>query len=70
MVSQETSETDIRKGVTMDSLVKVTDAATGELKRWETPDAKPLAVRKNRSLVLTKLGKKLGYKVNGYILEC
>jgi len=54
----------------MDSLVKVTDAATGDLKRWETPKGKPLAVRKNRSLVLTKLGKKLGYKVNGYILEC
>jgi hypothetical protein len=50
------------------SLVKVKDAATGELKRWETPNGKPLAVKKSGNLVLTKLGKKLGYKVNRYFL--
>lgn len=46
-------------------LVKVTDAATGELKRWETPKGKTVAVNENGSLVLTKPGKKLGYGVNG-----
>jgi len=48
-----------------DSLVKVTDAATGELKRWETPNGKPIAVKENGSLVLTRLGKQLGYRVSG-----
>jgi len=47
----------------LESLVKVKDAATGELKRWETARGKPLAVKKNGSLVLTELGKKLGYRV-------
>ncbi len=51
-----------------DSLVKVKDATTGELKRWETSNAKPVAIRRNGSLVLTLLGKRLGYKVNGYTL--
>jgi len=50
-------------------LVKVSDAATGELKRWETSTGKPVAVMDNGSLALTKLGKKLGYKVNGHIVE-
>ena len=54
----------------MSNLVKVTNAATGELKRWETPNAKPLAVRQNGSLVLTKLGKQLGYRVEGQRVEC
>jgi len=45
------------------SLVKVTDAATGELKRWETANAKPVAMKENGSLVLTKLGKQLRCKV-------
>ena len=53
----------------MDSLVKVSEANTGELKRWETPNAKPVAVKRNGSLVLTKLGKQLGYRVNGHILQ-
>ena len=53
----------------MTALVRVTNAATGELKRWETPNAKSLAVKKNGSLVLTKLGKQLGYTVKGDILE-
>jgi hypothetical protein len=52
----------------LDSLVKVKDAATGELKRWEMPSGKPLAVKKNGSLVLTQLGKKLGYRVKGHLL--
>jgi hypothetical protein len=46
-----------------DSLVRVTDATTGQLKRWETPKGKPVAVKENGSLVLTKLGKQLGYKL-------
>ena len=50
-------------------LVKVTDAATGKLKRWETPNGKPVAVIDNCSLALTKLGKQLGYKVNGCMGE-
>ena len=53
----------------MDSLVKVTTAATGELRRWETPHGKPIAVKENGSLILTKLGKRLGYKVNGYVVK-
>ena len=44
--------------------VKVTDAKTGELKRWETPNGKPVAVMENGALALTKLGKQLRYKVN------
>jgi len=51
-----------------DSLVKVSDVATGELKRWETPKGKPIAVKQNSSLVLTKLGKQLGYRVNGHCI--
>ena len=50
-------------------LVKVTDATTDELKRWETPKGKPVAVNQNGNLLLTKLGKKLGYRVNGHIVE-
>lgn len=53
----------------MHTLVKVTDAASGELKRWETPNGKPIAVKGNGSLVLTKLGKQLGYRVNGQRVE-
>ncbi|GAJ09835.1 unnamed protein product [marine sediment metagenome] len=45
-------------------LVKVMDARTGELKRWETPRGKPMAVMENGSLVLTKVGRQLGYKVS------
>jgi hypothetical protein len=47
----------------LDSLVKVKDAANGKLKRWETPSGKTLAVKRNDgSLILTELGKKLGYR--------
>ena len=49
--------------------VKVTDAATGELKRWESPNGKTLALIENGKLVLTALGKRLGYRVKGYIVE-
>ena len=46
------------------ALVKVMDAKTGELKRWETPNGKPVAVTKDGSLVLTNVGRQLGYKVS------
>ena len=46
-------------------LVKVADATTRELKRWETPRiGKPMAVMENGSLVLTKVGRQMGYKVS------
>ncbi|GAI80981.1 unnamed protein product, partial [marine sediment metagenome] len=46
-------------------LVKVADARTRELKRWETPRiGKPMAIMENGSLVLTKVGRKMGYKVS------
>jgi hypothetical protein len=50
-------------------LVKVISARTGELKRWETPRGRPLAVMENSSLVLTRAGKRLGYKANGHSVE-
>lgn len=46
-------------------LVKVMEAKTYELKRWETPTGKAMAVIENGSLVLTAAGRKLGYKVSG-----
>ena len=49
--------------------VKVMDAKTGELKRWETARGKPVAIIENGTLVLTKLGKQLRYKVNNKELE-
>jgi len=49
-------------------LVKVTDAKTLELKRWETPNGKSLAVMEDGKLVLTELGKRRGYQVlNGHL---
>ncbi|GAJ13041.1 unnamed protein product [marine sediment metagenome] len=46
-------------------LVKVADARTRELKRWETPEkGKPMAIMENGSLVLTRVGRQLGYKVS------
>jgi len=48
-----------------DGLVRVMDAETLVLKRWETAKGKPIAVKENGSLALTRLGKGLGYKVNG-----
>jgi len=41
----------------------VTDAATGKLKRRETPKGKPVAVKENGSLVL------IGYRLNRHILK-
>ena len=52
-----------RNGI-LNGLVRVTDAATGLLKRWETQRGKPMAVMENGSLVLTKVGRHMGYKVN------
>ena len=54
----------------MGNLEKVTDTASGELKRWGTANGKPIAVRQYGSLVLTKLGKQLGYRVKGQRVEC
>jgi hypothetical protein len=48
-----------------DGLVKVMEAKTGELKRWETPAGKPMAVMEKGSLVLTVVGRKMGYEVKG-----
>jgi hypothetical protein len=45
-------------------LVKVIDARTGELKQWETPRDKPMAVMDNGSLVLTRAGRHMGYRVS------
>jgi len=53
----------------MDSLVKVTDASTAQLKRWETPSGKPLAITENGRLVLTELGKRQGYRIVDSHLE-
>ena len=53
----------------MSSLVKVTNASTRELKRWESSNGKPLALIEDDKPVLTKLGKRLGYKVVGNHLE-
>ena len=52
-----------RNGI-LNGLVRVTDAATGLLKRWETQRGKPMAVMENGSLVLTKVGRYMGYRVN------
>ena len=43
--------------------VKVMDAKTGQLKRWETTRGKPMAVMDNGTLVLTRVGRHMGYKV-------
>jgi len=49
----------------VNGLVKVADARTRELKRWETPRiGKPMAIMENGSLVLTKVGRRMGYKVS------
>ncbi len=50
-------------------VVKVMDAKTRKLKRWESPNGKTLALIENGKLVLTALGKRLGYRVKGYIVE-
>ena len=44
-------------------LIKVMDARTGRLKRWETPRGKPMAVMEKDRLVLTEVGRQMGYKV-------
>jgi hypothetical protein len=45
------------------SLVKVIDSETKELKRFETYDAKPLAIVKDGILEITVLGISEGYVV-------
>jgi len=51
----------------VDNLVKVSDAGTGKLKRWETPDGKPLLVRKEHRLILTKLGKQQRARMEAFL---
>jgi len=51
----------------MDSLVKVTDATTGELKRWETPNGKPVLLRNGHKLILTKLGKQQRARMQAFL---
>lgn len=53
----------------MVNLVRVTDAETGELKRWENPDGKPLAIVEDGILKLTLLGRQRGYRVINKHLE-
>jgi len=53
----------------MRGLVKVMDAKTRKLKRWESHNGKPLAIAKNGRLALTKNGERLGYKVTRNHLE-
>jgi len=53
----------------MDNLVKVMNAKTERLKRWESHNGKSLAIAKNGRLALTKNGERLGYKVNRNHLE-
>jgi len=47
----------------VNGLVRVMDETTGQLKRWETTRGKPMAVIENGSLVLTRVGRCMGYKV-------
>ena len=53
----------LRCGGSGNGLVKVMDDKTRELKRWETQRGKPMAIMENGSLVLTKVGRYMGYKV-------
>jgi hypothetical protein len=53
----------------MESPVKVFDATSGRLKRWETSEGKPIAIVLEGKLTLTELGKGLGYRVNGQAVE-
>ena len=46
-------------------IVKVTDAKTGKLKRWENAKGKPLAIMSGDELVLTSQDKWEGYSVSG-----
>jgi len=43
------------------SIIKVTDAKSGKLKRYEADEGKPIAIISGSKLVLTDFGKKLGY---------
>ena len=47
----------------MSSIVKVYDAETKKLKRYETSTGRPLAIVKGKRLVLTELGERLRLKV-------
>ena len=53
---------EIHKGI-LNGLVRVTDAGVGRLKRWETQRGKPMAVMDNGRLVLTRVGRNMGYKI-------
>lgn len=46
-------------------IVKVTDASTEKVKRYEDEHGKAIAIRRGNKLVLTDLGRSKGYKING-----
>jgi hypothetical protein len=46
-------------------MIKVADARTGKVKRYETDTGEQVAVRKGDRLVLTSYGKRHGYVVRG-----
>ena len=47
------------------SIVKVTDAKTRKLKRYETDGGNPIAIMSGDELVITDLGRQLGYTTSG-----
>ena len=46
------------------SIIKVTDSTTGALKRWESEEGHPLAIMSGDELVLTDLGRRMGYAIS------
>ena len=46
-------------------MIKITDATTGKIKRFETDNGTSVAIRKGDKLVLTDYGKGKGYTVHG-----
>lgn len=49
----------------MNSIVRVYDAETKKLKRYESPESRPLAIVKGKRLVLIELGERLRLRVKG-----
>ena len=47
------------------SIVRVIDAKSGKLKRYEDSDGKALAIVKGKDLVLTDTGRRQGFEVRG-----
>ena len=46
-------------------LIKVTDAKTSRLKRWEFSTGTPLAIMSSGTLKFTEIGGRTGYKIKG-----